>query len=210
MSANGFLGGLLRRDADESDGSGTTYSGQDVEATRRASGRTRALPQEGRLPRDLTIECLAAAIADLPPAVPRESAVLIVRKTLEAAGVKLAEIDASTRVQESGLSSEIGLAEDRQMEFREKTQEAVRSLEEEIRKTREACDEVVAFEERKISRDRTLLGEVRRVRTFFGWSEPEAEEDAGPAEPGAQRVLEPSDVEERRISDTPPHPGVGG
>jgi len=31
MSANGFLGGLLRRDADESDGgSGATYSGQEI------------------------------------------------------------------------------------------------------------------------------------------------------------------------------------
>ena len=210
MRANGFLGGLLRRDADESDGSGITYSGQEIEAARRGSDG-RATPQGGHQPpRDLTVERLAGAIADLPPDVPRESAVLIVRKTLDAAGVRLSEVDASTRQQESSLCSEIRLAEERRKEFRDKTREAVRSLEEEIRKAREACEDVVAYEERKISRDRALLGEVRRVRTFFGWSEPEAEDDAGPAEPGAQRVLEPSDVEERRISDAPFVPGAGG
>src|SRR5215218_8751630 len=79
-------------------------------------------------PRGFTVERLAGAIADLPPAVPRESAVLIVRKTLDAAGVRLSEVDESTREQEARLSSEIGLAEDRQEELREKTQETVRSL----------------------------------------------------------------------------------
>ena len=213
MSANGFLGGLLRRDADESDGSGTTYSGQEVEATRWGSGRTGAMPQVERQPRDLTVERLAGAIADLPPDVPRESAVLIVRKTLDAAGVRLSEVDASTREQESRLRSEIGLAEDRRKEFREKTREAVRSLEEEIRKAREACDDVVAYEDRKISRDRALLGEVRRVRAFFELPETEGREGAGPAGRGTQQIPNPSNaVEEgrRRISDSPSGPGVGG
>jgi hypothetical protein len=214
MGTNDFLGGLLGRDAREDDDPGTHHHpGEEIETRRRRTGTRGEVPREGHHqppPRGLTVERLAGAIADLPPDVPRESAVLIVRKTLDAAGVRLSEVDESTREQESRLSSEIGLAEDRREELREKTQETVRSLEEEIRKAREACEEVVAFEERKISRDRALLGEVRRVRTFFGWSEPEAEEDAGPAEPGAQRVLEPSDVEERRISDTPLHPGMGG
>jgi hypothetical protein len=134
-----------------------------------------------------------------------------VRKTLQAAGVKLAEVDASTRAQESRLSSEIGLAEERRKEFRERTREAVRSLEEEIRKAREACEDVVAYEERKISRDRALLGEVRRVRAFFGLPGSEGEEGAGPAERGArQAVLEPSDVEGGRVSDAPFGPGAGG
>ncbi len=212
MSANGFLAGLLRRDADESDGSGTTYSGQEIGVTRRASGKTRALSQEGRLPRDLTVERLAGAIADLPPDVPRESAVPIVRKTLDAAGVRLSEVDESTREQESRLSSEIGLAEDRREELREKTQETVRSLEEEIRKAREACEDVVAYEDRKISRDRALLGEVRRVRAFFELPGTEGgEEDAGraevdvlpgPKEQGPQKILETSDAAKaRRMRD---------
>ncbi len=157
MSANGFLGGLLRRDADESDGGSVGHSSGEELARGRGSAR-KAMPQGGHQPpRDLTIERLAAAIADLPPDVPRDSAALIVRKTLDA-GVRLSEVDASTREQESRLISEIGLAEERRKEFREKTREAVRSLEGEIRKAREACEDVVAYEERKISRGRALLG----------------------------------------------------
>jgi len=210
MSANGFLGGLLRRDAAESDGgSGATHSGQEIAGGRGSVGR--AMPREGHQPpRDLTIERLAGAIADLPPDVPRESALLIVRKTLEAAGVRLSEVDASTREQESRLISEIGLAEERRKEFREKSREAVRSLEEEIRKAREACEDVVAYEERKISRDRALLGEVRRVRAFFGLAEAEGEEDAdagpaegeelltGPTERGSRQAREPLDATKAR------------
>src|SRR5215204_2738735 len=199
MSANGFLGGLLGRDAREDDDPGTHRPGEEIATTTRSSRRsgTRgAAPQEGHHQppqRGLTVESLAGAIADLPPAVPRESAVLIVRKTLDAAGVGLSEVDESTRAQESRLSSEIGLAEDRQEELREKTRETVRSLEGEIRKAREACDEVVAYEERKISRDRALLGEVRRVRDFFGLPKAKGEESAGPAEGGTRQILEPSD-----------------
>ena len=169
----------------------------------------------------MTVERLAGAIADLPPDVPRQSAVLIVRKTLDAAGVRLSEVDESTREQEVRLSHEIGLAEDRRKELREKTRETVRSLEEEIRKAREACEDVVAYEERKISRDRALLGEVRRVRTFFelfgaeggeedaGQAE-EVEELPGPTERGTRRILETSVVRRRRPSDTPFGPGAGG
>src|SRR5215203_1602453 len=187
MGADGFLGGLLGRGAREDDDPGTHHPGEEIATTttmRRRSGTRGAAPQEGHHQppqRGLTVESLAGAIADLPPDVPRESAVLIVRKTLDAAGVGLSEVDESTRAQESRLTSEIGLVEDRQEELREKTREtvrslegeirkareAVRSLEEEIRKAREACDEVVAYEERKISRDRALLEGVRRVRAFF-------------------------------------------
>jgi hypothetical protein len=226
MGANGFFGGLLRRDADEDGGFVAHSSGEEIATTTgsRRPARRGAAPQEGHQPpprpRGLTVERLAGAIADLPPAVPRESAVLIVRKTLDAAGVRLSEVDESTREQEARLSSEIGLAEDRQEELREKTQETVRSLEEEIRKAREACEDVVAYEERKITRDRALLGEVRRVRAFFELPETEGEEDAGPAEGeeltgpaerGTRQILEPSDVVgRRRISDAPFVPGAGG
>ena len=226
MSANGFFGRLIGSGAaDEGDEpgtsprSGTEGIGGATTTTKGGPGRGRAAaPQEeGQMPRYLAVERLAGAIADLPPDVPRESAALIVRKTLDAAGVELSEVDASTRAQESRLSSEIGAAEDRQETFREKTREAVRSLEEEIRKAREACEEVVASEERKISRHRALLGEVRRVRAFFGFSEaegggeeagpPEGEEPAGPAEQrgtrraerrGTRRAREPLDAEEAR------------
>ena len=183
MSVDGFLGGLLRRDADEDGGTVVRASGEGMIAGGRGSARRGPVPREGhRPPRDLTVERLAGAIADLPPDVPRESAVLIVRKTLDAAGVRLSEVDASTREQESRLGYEIGLAEERRKEFREKAQETVRSLEEEIRKAREACEDVVAYEERKISRDLALLGEVRRVRAFFELPDTEGGEGAGPAE----------------------------
>ena len=229
MGTNGFLGRLLGRDAHEDDDDPGTHHhpGEEIETTtgsRRSARRGAAVPREGHQqpppPRGLTVERLAGAIADLPPDVPRESAVLIVRKTLDAAGVRLSEVDESTREQESKLSSEIGLAEERRKEFREKTQETVRSLEEEIRKATEACENVVAYEERKIHRDRALLGELRRVRAFFELPGTEGgEEDAGraevdelpgPTERGTQQIRETSVVRRRRISDSPFGPTAGG
>ena len=208
MGANGFLG----RDAHEDDDPGTHHPGEEIGARRRRSRRRGTAPEEGQQPpQGLTVERLAGVIADLPPSLPRESAVLIVRKTLDAADVELSEVDASTREQEVRLSSEVGLVENRQKELREKTQETVRSLEEELRKAREACDEVVAYEERKISHDRALLRKVRRVRAFFGLAKAEGEEDADPAERGTQQILEPSDVMVRRRNFQPPFgPGTGG
>jgi hypothetical protein len=223
MGAHGFLG----RDAHEGDDTGTHHHpGEEIGTRRRRSRRRGTAPEEGQQPpRGLTVERLAGVIADLPSSLPRESAVLIVRKTLDAADVELSEVDASTREQEVRLSSEVGLAENRQKELREKTQETVRSLEEEIRKaqetvrsleeeirkSREACDEVVAYEERKISHDRALLRKVRRVRAFFGLAKAEGEEGADPAERGTQQILEPSDVMVRRRNFQPPFgPGTGG
>ena len=222
MGANGFLG----RDAHEDDDTGTHHPGEEIGTRRRRSRRRGTAPEEGQQPpRGLTVERLAGVIADLPSSLPRESAVLIVRKTLDAADVELSEVDESTREQEVRLSHEIGLVENRQKELREKTQETVRSLEEEIRKAqetvrsleeeirkaREACDEVVAYEERKISHDRALLRKVRRVRAFFGSAEAEGEEGADPAERGTQQILEPSDVMVRRRNFQPPFgPGTGG
>ena len=222
MGANGFLG----RDAHEDDDPGTHHHpGEEIGTRRRRSRRRETAPDEGQPPRGLTVERLAGVIADLPSSLPRESAVLIVRKTLDAADVELSEVDASTREQEVRLSSEVGLVENRQKELREKTQETVRSLEEEIRKaqetvrsleeeirkSREACDEVVAYEERKISHDRALLRKVRRVRAFFGLAKAEGEEGADPAERGTQQILEPSDVMVRRRNFQPPFgPGTGG
>jgi hypothetical protein len=223
MGANGFLG----RDAHEDDDTETHHHpGEEIGTRRRRSRRRGTAPEEGQQPpRGLTVERLAGVIADLPSSLPRESAVLIVRKTLDAADVELSEVDASTREQEVRLSSEVGLVENRQKELREKTQETVRSLEEEIRKaqetvrsleeeirkSREACDEVVAYEERKISHDRALLRKVRRVRAFFGLAKAEGEEGADPAERGTQQILEPSDVMVRRRNFQPPFgPGTGG
>jgi len=160
-------------------------------------------------PRDFIVERVAETIADLPPGVPQESAVLIVRKTLVAAGVKLSELDASTQAQESKLKSEIGLARNRQKEVQEKTQEQVRSLEEEIRKAKEACSDIVSYEERKISRAWATLEGVRRVRAFFELPETEIEDDTVlPAQEGTHpQVLDHIDADRAQISDTPLYPG---
>ena len=210
MSADGFFSRILGRDADEYD-SGTYYSSEEVETGRsrrsRRSNSSRGVADEVEPPpRDFITERVAETIADLPEGVPQESAVLIVRRTLAAAGVKLSELDASTQAQESKLNSEIGLAQNRQVEVREKTQEQVRSLEEEIRKAKEACDDIVSYEERKISQAWATLEGVRRVRAFFELHETEGEEGTGPL---GQRthVLEPADVDRAQISDTPLHPG---
>ena len=183
MSADGFLSRMLGRDTDEYD-SEAYYSSDEVETRRsrrskRSSSRGVSNEEEPP-PRDFIVERVAETIADLPPGVPQESAVLIVRKTLVAAGVKLSELDASTQAQESKLKSEIGLARNRQKEVQEKTQEQVRSLEEEIRKAKEACSDIVSYEEEKIARASDTLEGVRRVRAFFELHESEAEEDTGP------------------------------
>jgi hypothetical protein len=202
MRANGFFSRLLGGQMME-DGSEAYYSGEE-EVEPRGSGR-KGEPEEGHRRLGHTIERVAETIAELPAAVPRQSAVLIVRRTLEAAGVRLSEIDASTGSQESKLSSEIELARARQKEVSEKTQEIVRSLEEEMSKAREACENIMGYEERKISRATATLKELRRVRAFFELPGSEGEEDADPDEQGIQQqqVHNPFDLEHAQIFDTP-------
>src|SRR5215208_4318467 len=201
MSADGFLSRMLGRDTDEYD-SEAYYSSDEVETRRsrrskRSSSRGVSNEEEPP-PRDFIVERVAETIADLPPGVPQESAVLIVRRTL----------DASTRAQEWKLKSEIGFARNHQEEVREKTQEQVRSLEEEIRKAREACEEIVSYEEEKIARASATLEGARRVRAFFELHESEAEEDTGPLYRETQHRLEPpADADRAQISDTLLYPG---
>jgi hypothetical protein len=78
----------------------------------------------------------------------------------------------------------------------------VRSLEEEIREAKEACEDIVSYEEEKISRAWATLEGARRVRAFFEFPETEGEENTGPL---GQRthVLEPVDVDRAQIPDTP-------
>jgi hypothetical protein len=205
MSADGFFSRILGRDIDEYD-SGAYYSSEEVETRRpRRSSSSRGVADEEELlppPRDFLVESVAETIAELPAGVPQESAVLIVRRTLAAAGVTLSELDASTQAQESKLSSQIGLARNRQEEVREKTQEQVRSLEEEIRKARDACEDIVSYEEKKISRAWATLEGVRRVRAFFELHDSEPEGDTGPLDERTQ-VLEPARVDRAESSYKP-------
>lgn len=117
--------------------------------------------------RGFTVERAADIIRDLPPEVPRRSAVRIVRQTLIAAGISVEDLGRSTRSRESKLNSEMELREGRIEELKGKTDEVIKSYEEEIRKAREARDYGVSEEERKISSAREGLVDVERVRDFF-------------------------------------------
>ena len=186
MSQSRLLSRLRGRDEDDS----MSYSTEEIE-TRGSSKKEE--PGEGQQPQGFSIQRIAETIADLPSTVPREHAVLIVRRTLAAAGVKLFEVDVATQALESELSSEIGLARNQQKDVQEKTAETVRSLEEEIRRAQEACDGIVNYEEEKISRATAAVKEVRRVRAFFDLPEMEGEKNTGQADKDTQ-VLEPLTV----------------
>ncbi len=144
-------------EAEEEEGT-AVYSAEEVGLTE----------EEAVEPRGFTVERAAEVIRNLPPEVPRLSAVRIVRGTLEAAGIDIAELASSTRTRESKLNSEIELSQSRIQELKEKTEEVIRSYELEIRKAREARDFGISGEERKIANARSGLEDVERVRDFFG------------------------------------------
>ena len=144
-------------------------------------------------PRGFTVERAAEVIRNLPPEVPRPAAVRIVRGTLEAAGIDLADLATSTKARESRLNSEIELSQGRIEKLKEDTDEVIRSLQEEISKAREARDSGVAEEERKISGARTGLGDVEMVRNFFGLPRGEAETTADLSAGEETQVMEPAE-----------------
>ena len=177
MSGKGFFSRIRGGEGGEDET--RIYSAEELGASRRSPERQE--PEEEQ--HGFTAERAAEIIDDLPPEVPRESALRIVRGTLEAAGVRVDDLERSTRVREAKLSSEIELARSRQRELRERTDEVVRSLEEEIRKAREARDTGVSTEEQRVSRASTGLDGLRRVRAFFGFPEIEEEgEETGEIE----------------------------
>ena len=135
-------------------------------------------------------------INDLPPDVPRESALRIVQGTLTAAGVRVEDLERSTRTREAKLGSEIERARSRQRELQERTDETVRSLEEEIKRAQEVRESGLAEEEERISRASVGLENIKRVRAFFGF--PKAEEDR-PAEPANELPASEPPAEETRV-----------
>jgi hypothetical protein len=173
--------------------------------------------------RGFGVERAVGIIDDLPPDVPRASAVRIVRQTLEAAGISIDDLGSSARAREAKLDSEIQLSRARIDELKEKTDEVVRDLEAQIRKAREARDFGVSQEERKISAARAGLGDVEKVRNFFGLRSdedtpaegtstaaprerealPEAHvppgEDEIYSDPDDTQVLRPIDVDDTRV-----------
>ena len=150
--------------AANSEGEGTAiYSSEEV-----GTGVSSRSLADNPKAQGFTVERAAEVIRNLPPEVPRPAAVRIVRGTLEAAGIDIAELASSTRARESKLNSEIDLSEGRIQKLKDETEEVIRSLEDEIRKAREARNSGVAEEERKIAAAETGLEDVDRVRDFFG------------------------------------------
>jgi len=145
-----------------------------------------------------TVERAAEVIKNLPPEVPRLSAVRIVRGTLEAAGIDIAELESSTRARESRLNSEIDLSESRIQQLKEETEEVIRNLEDEIREAREARNCGVSEEERKIRAAETGLDNIDLVRDFFGLPQ----EEEAPAATAADTAGEETQVMEGVEEDT--------
>ena len=171
-----MLTDVLGRDADEEET--RTYSTEEIE-TRRSSGGER---KEGQPSQGFTVERIervAEMLDELPSDVSRESASHIVRATLTAAGIELSSFDRSTSERASKLSSEIEIARSRQKEFRERTEQTVHALEEEIRKAREACEASLIEEKKKIARASAALKEVERVRAFFDLPKIAGDENIG-------------------------------
>jgi hypothetical protein len=152
--------------------------------------------EEIQEPRGFTVERAAEVIKNLPPEVPRPAAVRIVRGTLEAAGIDVADLATSTRARESKLNSEIELSQGRIQKLKEDTEEVIQSLEEEIRKAREAKDSGVAEQERRISDARTGLGDVEMVRNFFALPRGDTDTTTDPASGEETQVMERVDEED--------------
>jgi len=179
--------------AGNTEGEGTSiYSSEEI-------GMPGTDESEGLTAHGFTVERAAEVIRNLPPEVPRPAAVRIVRGTLEAAGINIAELESSTRARESRLNSEIDLSENRIQQFKDETEVVIRNLEDEIRKAREARDFGVSEEERKISAAESGLDNIDMVRDFFGLPH-EEEADESPAAGEETQVME--GVEDEEEDDT--------
>jgi hypothetical protein len=181
--------------AGSTEGEGTSiYSSEEV-------GMAGTGESEGLAAHGFTVERAAEVIRNLPPEVPRPAAVRIVRGTLEAAGIDIAELESSTRARESKLNSEIDLSENRIQQLKDETEEVIRNLEDQIRKAREARNFGVSEEERKISAAETGLDNIDMVRDFFGL--PQEEVDEPPADPAAGEETQVMEgVEDEEEDDT--------
>jgi hypothetical protein len=164
--------------------------------------------------RGFTVERAAEVIKNLPPEVPGEAVIFTV---LEAAGINVDDLASSTGARESKLNSEIQLSQGRIQELKDKTEDVIRSYEEEIRKAREARDFGISEEERKVSASRSGLEDVARVRDFFGLPRSEDAEapasdfagysttsDLPPGEGGEEtQVMEPAGEDDTQILRRP-------
>jgi hypothetical protein len=180
--------------AGSTEGEGTSiYSAEDIGTGMDEPG--------GQSAHGFTVERAAEVIKNLPPEVPRLSAVRIVRGTLEAAGIDIAELESSTRARESRLNSEIDLSEGRIQQLKDETEEVIRNLEDEIRKAREARNFGVSEEEHKIQAAETGLDNIDLVREFFGLPQ-EEEPPADTADTAGEETQVMEGVEEETEDET--------
>jgi hypothetical protein len=185
--------------AGNTEGEGTSiYSSEEI-------GTLGTDESEGLAAHGFTVERAAEVIRNLPPEVPRPAAVRIVRGTLEAAGIDIAELESSTRARESKLNSAIDLSENRIQQFKDETEEVIRNLEDQIRKAREARDFGISEEERKISAAESGLDNIDMVRDFFGL--PQEEADEPPAAGDETQVMEGLEDEEEDDTQVLRRPG---
>ncbi len=209
MSEGGFLSRVFGGGTNEDET--RTFSPEELrrkEAKRGEPGREesgRDDPKEEQRG-GFTAERAMEIIDDLPPDVSRESALRIVHGTLTAAGVRVEDLERSTRTLEAKLSSEIERARSRQRELQERTDETVRCLEEEIRRAHETRESGLAEEEERISRVSAGLENIKRVRDFFGFHGVEEEVSHEPShEPSADetRVFESFDDDRTQVLRRP-------
>ena len=172
MNGNSLLSKIFGEDAKEDR---TSIVSAEAFGIRRST--TRSAPKVGGHAWDFVVKLVVETIDDLPSNFPRESAVRIVKRTLAAAGIEVRDFNRCTWARMPQINSEIELARSREEEFREKTEQDIRSLEEEIRKAREDYQAIRAKEEEEISRASKELENLKRVRAFFGFSDMEGDED---------------------------------
>lgn len=180
--------------ADEDGDETTTYSSDEM--------GVRALNRPGDERQGFTVERAAEIIKELPPEVPRQSAYRIVRHTLLTAGIDIESLESSTRARESKLDSEIELSQQRIQDLENRTREVISSLEEQIRKARDARNNGVREEKDRISRAREGLEDIAQVQDFFGLPDKEASDEATPgASDGASDGEATEDVTEDVAGD---------
>ena len=173
----GFFARLFGGGGDD-EGETRIYSNEEIGSGERRDEPPREIEQH---PYGFTVERAAEIIDDLPPDVSPESAVRIVRGTLTAAGIRVEDLERSTRARQTKLRSEIGLARGRQEELEERADEVIRSLKEEIRKAEQARDNGVTEEESRVERANAGLEDIKRVRRFFDFHVEDDENEAGEA-----------------------------
>src|SRR5919112_5306085 len=175
LNGNSLLSKILGRDADE-DKTGIVSA----EAFETVRSRKRSAPELGGRQWDFAVKLVVETIDDLPSNFPRESAVRIVKRTLAAAGIEIGDFNKCTWERMPQINSEMELARKRDKEFEKKTEQDIRALEGEIRKAREDYESIRAKEEEEISRASKELENIKRARTFFGFSDMEGEKNVRP------------------------------